>query len=78
LGVARPRRSSHYELIGGWLFIVPPPDEPHGSIDARIVKSLVLYLAANDIEGEVRHPRESIENFKRNPSESAVGFKVSE
>jgi Uma2 family endonuclease len=55
-----PGDLSHYELIGGFLYMVPPPDEPHGSIDARLVKSLVLYLAANNIEGEVRHPREPI------------------
>jgi Uma2 family endonuclease len=55
-----PGDLSHYELIGGYLYMVPPPDEPHGSIDARLNKSLVLYLAANDIEGEVRHPREPI------------------
>jgi Uma2 family endonuclease len=55
-----PGDRSHYELIGGCLFMVPPPDAPHGSIDARLVKSLVLYLAANGIEGEVHHPREPI------------------
>jgi Uma2 family endonuclease len=55
-----PGDLSHYELIGGWLFMVPPPDERHGSIDDRLNKSLVLYLAANNIEGEVRHPREPI------------------
>lgn len=55
-----PEDRSHYELIGGCLFMVPPPDEPHGSLDARLVKSLVLYLAANGIEGEVHHPREPI------------------
>jgi Uma2 family endonuclease len=55
-----PDDRSHYELIGGHLFMVPPPDPPHGSIDARLVKSLVLYLSANGIEGEVHHPREPI------------------
>jgi Uma2 family endonuclease len=55
-----PGDLSHYELIGGYLYMVPPPDEPHGSVDARLVKSLVLYLAANNLEGEVRHPREPI------------------
>src|SRR5712664_489279 len=55
-----PEDRSHYELIGGHLFMVPPPDPPHGSIDARLVKSLVLHLAANDIQGEVHHPREPI------------------
>ena len=40
--------------------MVPPPDEPHGSIDARLVKSLMRFILANQIEGEVHHPRESI------------------
>ena len=55
-----PGDRSHYELIGGCLFMVPPPDEPHGSIDARLVKSLMRFILANQIEGEVHHPRESI------------------
>src|SRR6185503_15394187 len=55
-----PDDRSHYELIGGQLFMVPPPDEPHGSIDARLVKALVGFLLANQLEGEVHHPRESI------------------
>jgi Uma2 family endonuclease len=59
-GLPDPDDRSHYELIGGHLFMVPPPDPPHGSIDARLVKSLVLYLAANGISGEVHHPREPI------------------
>jgi Uma2 family endonuclease len=55
-----PSDRSHYELIGGYLFMVPPPDPPHGSIDARLVRSLVLFLAAHNISGEVHHPREPI------------------
>src|SRR6266850_5995027 len=55
-----PEDRSHYELIGGWLFMVPPPDPPHGSIDARLNKSLMRLLLAADLSGEVHHPRESI------------------
>ena len=55
-----PDDRSHYELIGGQLFMVPPPDAPHGSIDARLVKWLISFLLSNKIEGEVHHPRESI------------------
>jgi Uma2 family endonuclease len=58
-----PGDRSHYELIGGWLFMVPPPDPPQGSIDGRLNKSLVLYLAAKNIEGTVHHPRESIYRY---------------
>jgi Uma2 family endonuclease len=59
-GLPDPEDHSYYELIGGNLFMVPPPDPPHGSIDGRFNKSLVLYLAANNIEGTVHHPHESI------------------
>src|SRR6266446_2412984 len=58
-----PDDRSHYELIGGHLFMVPPPDPPHGSIDARLVKSLISFLLSNQIEGEVHHPRESIYRY---------------
>lgn len=55
-----PDDRSHYELIGGFLFMVPPPDPPHGSIDARLVRSLMQFLLAHDNHGEVHHPREPI------------------
>lgn len=55
-----PEDRSHYDLIGGCLFMVPPPAAPHGSIDSRLTKSLVGFLLANGIEGEVHHPREPI------------------
>jgi len=55
-----PSDRSHYELIGGYLFMVPPPDPPHGSIDARLLKSLMRFLLTKHIQGEVHHPREAI------------------
>lgn len=55
-----PADRSHYELIGGFLFMVPPPEAPHGSIDARLAASLHGHLASNTIGGEVHHPREAI------------------
>jgi len=55
-----PGDLSHYELIGGMLFMVPPPDEPHGSIDARLNKSLMRFLLAANLSGDVPHPQESI------------------
>jgi len=55
-----PEDRSHYELIGGLLFMVPPPEPPHGSIDARLAASLHAHLRSNNIPGEVRHPREAI------------------
>jgi Uma2 family endonuclease len=49
-----------YELIGGQLFMVPPPDAPHDDIDARLVKSLARFLIERKIEGDILHPRASI------------------
>jgi len=59
-GLPDPEDRSHYELIGGHLFMVPPPDPPRGSIDARLVKSLMRFLLERDDAGEVHHPREPI------------------
>jgi Uma2 family endonuclease len=55
-----PDDRSHYELIGGFLFMVPPPDAPHGSIDSRLAASLHRHLIFNKIGGEVHHPREAV------------------
>ena len=55
-----PDDRSHYELIGGQLFMVPPPDEPHDDIDARLNKSLLVFLIEKEIEGDVLHPRAAI------------------
>src|ERR1051325_2840832 len=58
--LAEPEDRYHYDLIGGLLFMVPPPAPPHGSIDSRLNKSLVEFLFTNKIEGDVHHPREPI------------------
>ena len=55
-----PSDRSHYELIGGNLFMVPPPDPPHGSIDSRLNQSLVRFQLTQNISGEIHHPREPI------------------
>jgi Uma2 family endonuclease len=55
-----PSDRSHYELIGGYLFMVPPPDWPHGDFDARLNDFLVIYLATHGHPGLVFHPREAI------------------
>jgi Uma2 family endonuclease len=55
-----PEDHSHYELIDGVVFMVPPPDPPHGDIGSRLTRSLVLFLAAHNDPGSVYHPRESI------------------
>ena len=55
-----PEDRCHYDLIGGYLFMVPPPAPPHGSIDSRLNKSLVLHLDKHNLQGEVHHPHEPI------------------
>jgi Uma2 family endonuclease len=55
-----PENRSHYELIGGCLFMVPPPDPPDGDFDDRLNMSLVGFLTARGKPGRVYHPREPI------------------
>ena len=55
-----PEARAHYDLIGGYLFIVPPPDPPHGDVDSRLTDTLILFLAARGRPGVVYHPREAI------------------
>src|SRR5688572_74802 len=55
-----PEDRFHYDLIGGYLFMVPPPAPPHGSIDSRLTRLLAGFLNQNNIEGEVHHPHEAI------------------
>ena len=40
--------------------MVPPPNPPHGSVDSRMNRTLMAYLIANNIDGEVHHPKEPI------------------
>ena len=58
--LAEPEDRYHYDLIGGQLFMVPPPDPPHGRIDSRLTRSLVAFLLKGELQGEVHHPREAI------------------
>ena len=55
-----PEDRSHYELIGGFLFMVPPPNPPHGDVASQINKSLIRFLTSNDIAGDIHFPREAI------------------
>ena len=50
----------HYDLIGGVLCMVPPPDPPHGDLDWRMKSSLVRFLDNHGNPGSVYHPREAI------------------
>ena len=59
---ALPEREDHarYNLIGGFLFMVPPPNPPHGDVASRMTRSLVGFIVNNEIEGDVHHPPEPI------------------
>lgn len=61
-----PKDRSHYDLIGGYLFMVPPPEPPHGIIDARLARLLFKYLDEHDVGGKVYHPREPIYRIASN------------
>jgi Uma2 family endonuclease len=55
-----PEDRARYELIGGYLFMVPPPNPPHGDVASRMNRSLINFLEIHKIEGEVHFPREAI------------------
>jgi len=59
---ALPEREDHarYNLIGGYLFMVPPPNPPHGDLATRMNSALMKFVHANYIDGEVHHPPEAI------------------
>jgi Uma2 family endonuclease len=55
-----PEGRAHYDLIGGYLFIVPPPDPPHGDVGSRLTRSAMAFIIANNVQGDLYHPREAI------------------
>jgi len=55
-----PGDRAHYELIGGYLFMVPPPNPPHGDVASQLLESLMAFLLANKIKGKVHFPNEAI------------------
>src|SRR5690242_14447459 len=59
---ALPEREdrAHYELIGGYLFMVPPPNPPHGYVVSHMNRFLIRFLDASKIEGDVLFPQEAI------------------
>ena len=59
---ALPEREDHarYNLIGGYLFMVPPPNPPHGDVASRINKAVMEFLLVNKIDGNVHFPPEPI------------------
>ena len=59
---ALPERGDRvrFNLIGGLLFMVLPPDPPHGYVVSRMGMALTLFLIRNNISGLVNHPPEPI------------------
>jgi Uma2 family endonuclease len=59
---ALPEREDHarYELIGGYLYMVPPPNPPHGDLAARMARVLFRFVDVNKIEGWIYFPQEPI------------------
>ena len=59
---ALPEREDHarYNLIGGYLFMVLPPNPPHGDVASQMCDLLGAFLRANKIEGKVHFPPEPI------------------
>ena len=55
-----PGNRARYELIGGYLFMVPPPNPPHGDVASRMNRNLVVFLHTNNIDGDVHIPNEPI------------------
>jgi Uma2 family endonuclease len=55
---ALPEREDHarYNLIGGFLFMVPPPNPPHQDVASRMNQSLVSFVVNKKIEGHVYFP----------------------
>ncbi|GAC1446658.1 MAG: hypothetical protein NVSMB56_07440 [Pyrinomonadaceae bacterium] len=63
-----PEDRSHYELIGGFLYMVPPPDPPHDDIDSRLNSSLAAFLASQSNSGSIYHPHASIYLSETSPT----------
>ncbi|HEX6650378.1 MAG TPA: Uma2 family endonuclease [Pyrinomonadaceae bacterium] len=55
-----PEDCSHYELIGGYLYIVPPPNPPHGDLAADMGRALIEFLYINKVDGKVHFPQEPV------------------
>ena len=57
-----PEREDHasYELIGGYLYMVPPPNPPHGDLAAILAKLLFRFVDVNKIDGRIYFPKEPV------------------
>lgn len=59
---ALPERQdrARYELIGGYLHMVPPPTPPHDDVGARMNRAIMRFVLANNTDGVVYHPQAAI------------------
>jgi Uma2 family endonuclease len=57
-----PERNDHchYNLIGGYLFLVPPPEPPHGDVVSQASRLLTTFLIATKSGGIHYFPPEPI------------------
>lgn len=55
-----PEDRAHYELIGGYLYMVPPPNPPHGDLAAELARALFRFVDVNKIDGKVHFPQEPV------------------
>jgi Uma2 family endonuclease len=55
---ALPEREdgAYYELIEGYLYMIPRSEHPHGRLDSRFNFALIKFMLDNNNEGEVYHP----------------------
>src|SRR5262245_49594790 len=56
-----PADGGHYELIGGVLYMVPPPDWPHGRAASHLNEILVRYQLAHPGTCRVVVPRAGVQ-----------------
>jgi len=59
---ALPERGDRvrYDLIGGYLFMVPPPGPPHEDLGTRMNRAIMKFVFANNIDGDIHHPHAAI------------------
>ena len=55
-----PEDRAHYELIGGFLYIVPSPNPPHGDLTSDLARALFKFLDVNNLDGKVYFPQEPV------------------
>jgi len=67
---ALPEREDRatYELIGGFLHIVPPPKPPHDDLTADLARALITFLYINNLDGKVHFPKAPIYRDAEGPT----------